>query len=213
MIGDFGLVVGGAAGHEVDCYDLSLGTPANAKLLATSERLSDNYQRVVEEIYFTYPGTGGTQDPGVRADIVYFPIAGRRSGILHRFNCVVRKPLAQQLQQQCIAHHCQCSRTLYRRRAASPRIGANRKVPATAGGRGLTGSAKGQNISVPLRAFFPLCPSLLHCFRQTPSSLRRNSAGPPTCGFCADCTRLRSSRRGGFPVQLFRSLSEDTNSG
>lgn len=76
LIGDFGLVGGGAAGHEVDCYDLSLGTPANAKLVATSEGLSDNYQRVVEEIYFTYPGTGGTQYPGVRADMVYFPIAG-----------------------------------------------------------------------------------------------------------------------------------------
>jgi N,N-dimethylformamidase len=31
---------------------------------------------VVEEILFTYPGAGGTQDPGVRADIVYFPTLG-----------------------------------------------------------------------------------------------------------------------------------------
>lgn len=76
LIGDFGLVGGGAAGHEVDRYDLSLGTPVNARLVATSDGHSDSYQRVVEEILFTYPGTGGTQDPGVRADIVYFPTAG-----------------------------------------------------------------------------------------------------------------------------------------
>jgi N,N-dimethylformamidase len=76
IIGDFGLIGGGAAGHELDRYDLSLGTPPNAMLLAASEGHTDNYQRVVEEIYFTYPGTGGTQDPGVRADMVYFPTAG-----------------------------------------------------------------------------------------------------------------------------------------
>jgi N,N-dimethylformamidase len=76
LIGSFGLVGGGAAGHEVDRYDRSLGTPANTRLVATSEGHSDSYQRVVEEILFTYPGAGGTQDPGVRADVVYFPTAG-----------------------------------------------------------------------------------------------------------------------------------------
>jgi N,N-dimethylformamidase len=76
LIGNFGLVGGGAAGHEVDRYDLTLGTPPDALLLATSEGHSDNYQRVVEEAYFMYPGAGGTQDPGVRADIVYFRTAG-----------------------------------------------------------------------------------------------------------------------------------------
>lgn len=75
-IGNFGLVGGGAAGHEIDRYDLTLGTPPNAMLLAVSEGHSDSYQRVVEEIYFTYPGAGGSQDPGVRADMVYFATAG-----------------------------------------------------------------------------------------------------------------------------------------
>jgi N,N-dimethylformamidase len=76
VIGDFGLAGGGAAGHEIDRYDLALGTPPNALLIASSEGHSDNIQRVVEDIFFSYPGTGGTQDPGVRSDIVYFTTAG-----------------------------------------------------------------------------------------------------------------------------------------
>jgi N,N-dimethylformamidase len=76
VIGDFGLSEGGAAGHELDRYDLTLGTPPDALLLASSEGHSDNFQRVVEEIFFNYPGAGGTQDSGVRSDIVYFTTAG-----------------------------------------------------------------------------------------------------------------------------------------
>lgn len=71
-IGDFGLVGGGAAGSEVDRYDLTLGTPPHTRLLAYSEGHSDNYPRVVEEILFNIPMVGGTMDPNVRADIVYF---------------------------------------------------------------------------------------------------------------------------------------------
>jgi N,N-dimethylformamidase len=76
LIGDFGLSGGGAAGHELDRYDLTLGTPPDVMLLASSEGHSDNIQRVVEEIFFNYPGAGGTQDPGVRSDMVYFTTAG-----------------------------------------------------------------------------------------------------------------------------------------
>ncbi len=72
LIVDFGLLGGGAAGLELDRYDLALGTPPDALLLATSEGHSDGYTHVVEEIYFMSPGQGGTQDPGVRADLVYF---------------------------------------------------------------------------------------------------------------------------------------------
>ena len=76
LLGNFGLVGGGAAGHELDRYDLALGTPPDAMLVASSEGHSENYLRVVEEIYFNYPGTGGRQDSGVRGDIVYFTTAG-----------------------------------------------------------------------------------------------------------------------------------------
>ncbi|WP_213571145.1 LamG domain-containing protein [Rhodococcus sp. USK13] len=71
-IGDFGLVGGGAAGSEIDRYDLSLGTPPHTFLLAYSEGHSDNYPRVVDDIMFNYPMVGGTMDPNVRADITYF---------------------------------------------------------------------------------------------------------------------------------------------
>jgi N,N-dimethylformamidase len=64
--------LGGAAGLEVDRYDLALGTPPHARILASSEPFTDNYPLVQEEIYFMTPGLGGTQHPHVRADIVYF---------------------------------------------------------------------------------------------------------------------------------------------
>ncbi|WP_204365611.1 N,N-dimethylformamidase beta subunit family domain-containing protein [Natronococcus jeotgali] len=72
VIGDFGLIGGGAAGLEVDRYDQSLGTPDNTYLLASSEDHSDNYLHVVEEILATTPALSGTEDPQVRGDMVYF---------------------------------------------------------------------------------------------------------------------------------------------
>lgn len=71
-IGDFGLVGGGAAGYELDRYDLLLGTPPSALPLAYSEGHSDNYPHVGEEIFFNFPSMGGTMDFQVRADITYF---------------------------------------------------------------------------------------------------------------------------------------------
>jgi N,N-dimethylformamidase len=76
VFGDFGLAGGGAAGMEIDRYDLNLGTPPHARILASSEPLTDNYPLVQEEIYFMTPGLGGTQHPWVRADLVYFTTPG-----------------------------------------------------------------------------------------------------------------------------------------
>jgi N,N-dimethylformamidase len=72
VFGDFGLARGGAAGMEVDRYDCALGTPPHALLLASSEPFSDNYQLAQEDILFTGPGLGGSQNPLVRCDMVYF---------------------------------------------------------------------------------------------------------------------------------------------
>jgi N,N-dimethylformamidase len=72
VIGDFGLAGGGAAGYEIDRYELTLGTPPNALLLAASLDHSVNYPHVSEEIFFNYPGLDGTNDFMVRADLVYF---------------------------------------------------------------------------------------------------------------------------------------------
>jgi len=74
VIGDFGLVGGGAAGLEIDRYDLEFGTPHNAYLLARSEGHTDLMLQVNEEIHFSVRGYygGGTENPQVRADMVYY---------------------------------------------------------------------------------------------------------------------------------------------
>ena len=71
-IGDFGLAAGGAAGIELDRYELALGTPPHALLLASSWGHSDNYPLVSEEVTYAFPGRGGSQDPQVRGDMIYF---------------------------------------------------------------------------------------------------------------------------------------------
>jgi N,N-dimethylformamidase len=71
-IGAFGLVGDGAAGLELDRYDLDLGTPPDTLLLASSEGHTDAYLHVVEEVQVMTPALNGSQDPEVRADMVYF---------------------------------------------------------------------------------------------------------------------------------------------
>ncbi len=74
IIGDFGLVGGGAAGLELDRYDLEFGTPHNAYLLARSEGHTNLMLQVNEEIHFSVRGYygGGTENPQVRADMIYY---------------------------------------------------------------------------------------------------------------------------------------------
>jgi N,N-dimethylformamidase len=76
-IGAYGVVMGGAAGDEIDRVDQSLGTPEHAVVLASSRGHSNFYQRVLEEIGMNLPEHGGGQeDPEVHADIVYFDTPG-----------------------------------------------------------------------------------------------------------------------------------------
>jgi N,N-dimethylformamidase len=72
MIGEEGLAYGGAAGIELDRYDLHLGTPPHTKILASSGGHSDNYLLAIEEILYPYPGLSGTQDYRIRGDITFF---------------------------------------------------------------------------------------------------------------------------------------------
>ena len=72
LLGNFGLVGGGAAGLELDIYDTELGAPPHALLLASSEKHTDVYLEVLEEMYFNAPGVSGTQSARVRGDIVYY---------------------------------------------------------------------------------------------------------------------------------------------
>jgi N,N-dimethylformamidase len=62
----------GAAGYEIDRADRALGTPPHALLLASATGFSDSYQHVVEEMLSTDDEQGGTTNPLVRADMVYF---------------------------------------------------------------------------------------------------------------------------------------------
>jgi N,N-dimethylformamidase len=72
IFGETGLAHGGAAGIEIDRYDLALGTPPHAKILASSGGHTDNYMLVNEEILYAHPGLTGTYDYRIRADMVYF---------------------------------------------------------------------------------------------------------------------------------------------
>jgi N,N-dimethylformamidase len=73
-IGDTGLVMGGAAGLEVDRFDHALGTPPHALLLATARGFSDSYQHVVEEVASSDSQQGGTVSPFVRGDMTFFEL-------------------------------------------------------------------------------------------------------------------------------------------
>ena len=68
------LVGGGAAGVELDRYDLEFGTPHKAFLLARSENHTNLMLQVNEEIHFSVRGYhgGGTENPMVRADMIYY---------------------------------------------------------------------------------------------------------------------------------------------
>ena len=72
IIGDFGLIGGGAAGLELDRADRLLGTPPNCLVLASSENHSDIYLVVCEEILINFPGVSGQENELVRADMVFY---------------------------------------------------------------------------------------------------------------------------------------------
>ena len=72
IIGDFGLIGGGAAGIELDIFERGYGTPPHALNLASSEKHTDSYLHVNEDVGHMYLPIGGQDDPAVRADIVFF---------------------------------------------------------------------------------------------------------------------------------------------
>ena len=88
---------------EIDRYDLALGTPPHARILASSEPLTDNYPLVQEEIYFMTPGLGGTQHPWVRADIVYFTTPNQRRRLLDRLDRLGQRAALRQFPEPGLA--------------------------------------------------------------------------------------------------------------
>ena len=72
-IGEFGLVMNGAAGDEIDRVDHVYGTPTHALRLATSEGLHSDYYLVChEDILVNQSEIHGSNNQDVRSDMVFF---------------------------------------------------------------------------------------------------------------------------------------------
>jgi len=72
IIGDFGLLGGGAAGWELDAADPKRGTPPHALTIASSFDHSDAVLFVVEEIGHMHPMISGSLQPAIKADMMFF---------------------------------------------------------------------------------------------------------------------------------------------
>ena len=75
VIGDFGILGGGASGSEIDATDPMLGTPAHTLVVASSEGHSANTYLVPDETGFHHSAMDGAQNPRVRADMTFFETA------------------------------------------------------------------------------------------------------------------------------------------
>lgn len=71
VIGDFGLIMNGASGDELDRFDLDRGSPPETVVLATTTGHSDFYQLVGEDVLASRAGLGGTESPEVRSDMTW----------------------------------------------------------------------------------------------------------------------------------------------
>jgi N,N-dimethylformamidase len=72
LIGDFGVLQGGAAGLEIDAVDPRLGTPPHAMVVARSENHSNSYELVAEEVLVPHGATDAVINPDIHADITFF---------------------------------------------------------------------------------------------------------------------------------------------
>ena len=77
LLGDFGYSGGGAAGFELDRAETRLGSPANIRILASSEGHDESFVLVHEE-QLTHLTTWAQEPEAdlMRADIVYFDVPG-----------------------------------------------------------------------------------------------------------------------------------------
>lgn len=70
VIGDFGLIMNGTSGDEIDRIDLTRGTPAHTRILASSEPHSQWYVPVPEDVTTVSNQLNGLYNPEVRSDMV-----------------------------------------------------------------------------------------------------------------------------------------------
>ena len=71
-IGDFGTVLGGAAGSEIDAIDYALGTPPHALVVAEATDFGVDVHWVDEEFHHTHSAVNGENCPHVRCDMVFY---------------------------------------------------------------------------------------------------------------------------------------------
>jgi N,N-dimethylformamidase len=72
ILGDFGVLQGGAAGLEIDSADPALGTPPHALVVARSENHSNTYELLAEEVRIPHGATDALLSPEIHADLVFF---------------------------------------------------------------------------------------------------------------------------------------------
>lgn len=70
VVGDFGLIMNGTSGDEIDRIDYKYGTPRETIVLASSEPHSEWYVPVPEDILSTSNKMNATFNPNVRSDMV-----------------------------------------------------------------------------------------------------------------------------------------------
>ncbi len=71
-IGDFGTVMGGAAGSEIDSVDHEAGTPPHALVVAEATDFGADFHWVNEEFHHTHSAVNGENCPHVRCDMVFY---------------------------------------------------------------------------------------------------------------------------------------------
>jgi N,N-dimethylformamidase len=74
-IGDFGYVLGGASGDEIDSADFNSGTPTNARILMSS-RHNEMYLPFLDTAMQVQRDANGLNNPEVRSDVVYIDTGG-----------------------------------------------------------------------------------------------------------------------------------------
>ncbi len=72
ILGDFGVMFGGSAGLEVDCWDARLGSPPHALVLASSEHHTNTFELVAEEVLVPHGASDAILNPRIRADMVFY---------------------------------------------------------------------------------------------------------------------------------------------
>jgi N,N-dimethylformamidase len=76
VVGDFGVLMGGAAGYEIDRHDVGLGSPRHSLRLASSFNHSNVYDISVPSFTDLVPKPSEDAPDPVRADIVFFETPG-----------------------------------------------------------------------------------------------------------------------------------------